>query len=51
MSVSATENDVPSFFVGGEDGDELLDRIAPQFDSFYEHEDEYDSVCAMFNNV
>ncbi|KAJ6669768.1 hypothetical protein lerEdw1_000317 [Lerista edwardsae] len=58
MSVSETESDIPRFFVGDEDGNELLDRIRPQFDSFYEHEDEdeYDSpperqivvgICSM----
>ncbi|XP_044301685.1 inositol hexakisphosphate and diphosphoinositol-pentakisphosphate kinase 2 isoform X1 [Varanus komodoensis] len=60
MSVNATESDIPRFFVGGEDGDELLDRTrSAEFDSFYDHEDEdeeYDSpperqilvgICSM----
>ncbi|XP_062985625.1 inositol hexakisphosphate and diphosphoinositol-pentakisphosphate kinase 2 [Elgaria multicarinata webbii] len=60
MSVNATESDIPRFFVGGEDGDELLDRArSEEFDSFYDHDDEdeeYDSpperqimvgICSM----
>lgn len=49
MSVTETENDPPRFFVGGEDGDELLDPDrSSDFDRFYDHaeeeEEEYDSV-------
>ncbi|XP_067320617.1 inositol hexakisphosphate and diphosphoinositol-pentakisphosphate kinase 2 isoform X9 [Anolis sagrei] len=60
MSVNATENELPRFFVGGEDGDELLDRArTTDFNAFYDHEDEdeeYDSpperqivvgICSM----
>ncbi|XP_025027606.1 inositol hexakisphosphate and diphosphoinositol-pentakisphosphate kinase 2 isoform X5 [Python bivittatus] len=59
MSVNATESDIPRFFVGGEDGEELLDRArTSDFVSFYDHEedDEYDSpperqimvgICSM----
>ncbi|XP_018103814.1 inositol hexakisphosphate and diphosphoinositol-pentakisphosphate kinase 2 isoform X12 [Xenopus laevis] len=52
MSVSATENDVPRFFVGCEESDELLDQSKPEnLDNLYEHtedeedeeDDEYDS--------
>ncbi|TFK12736.1 sister chromatid cohesion protein DCC1 [Platysternon megacephalum] len=48
MSVSATESDPPRFFVGGEDGDELLDSSrSADFDHFYDHaeeeDEEYDS--------
>ncbi|XP_061875498.1 inositol hexakisphosphate and diphosphoinositol-pentakisphosphate kinase 2 isoform X4 [Colius striatus] len=50
MSVSATENDPPRFFVGGEDGEELLDSArSTDYEHFYDHgeeeEEEYDSVC------
>lgn len=52
MSVSATESDLPRFFVGGEDVDELLDRARSAFDSFYDHDEdedeEYDSVRIVF---
>lgn len=49
MSVSATESDPPRFFVGGEDGEELLDSARPtDYEHFYDHgeeeEEEYDSV-------
>ncbi|KAM6473174.1 inositol hexakisphosphate and diphosphoinositol-pentakisphosphate kinase 2 isoform 3-T9 [Liasis olivaceus] len=60
MSVNATESDIPRFFVGGEDGEELLDRArTSDFVSFYDHEEddeEYDSpperqimvgICSM----
>ncbi|XP_061479442.1 inositol hexakisphosphate and diphosphoinositol-pentakisphosphate kinase 2 [Rhineura floridana] len=60
MSVTATESDIPKFFVGSEDADELLDQNrSAEFDSFYDHEDEdeeYDSpperqivvgICSM----
>uniref|UniRef100_A0A8C3SSU4 Inositol hexakisphosphate and diphosphoinositol-pentakisphosphate kinase n=1 Tax=Chelydra serpentina TaxID=8475 RepID=A0A8C3SSU4_CHESE len=61
MSVSATESDPPRFFVGGEDGDELLDASrSADFDHFYDHaeeeDEEYDSpperlivvgICSM----
>nr|XP_014425521.1 inositol hexakisphosphate and diphosphoinositol-pentakisphosphate kinase 2 isoform X2 [Pelodiscus sinensis] len=61
MSVSATESDPPRFFVGGEDGDELLDSSrSAEFDHFYDHaeeeDEEYDSpperqivvgICSM----
>uniref|UniRef100_A0A8C8S6A2 Inositol hexakisphosphate and diphosphoinositol-pentakisphosphate kinase n=1 Tax=Pelusios castaneus TaxID=367368 RepID=A0A8C8S6A2_9SAUR len=61
MSVSATESDPPRFFVGCEDGDELLDSSrAADFDRFYdnaeEEDEEYDSpperqivvgICSM----
>ncbi|XP_020650050.1 inositol hexakisphosphate and diphosphoinositol-pentakisphosphate kinase 2 isoform X3 [Pogona vitticeps] len=60
MSVSATESDVPRFFVGGEDGEELLDQArSAGFEAFYDQEDEdeeYDSpperqivvgICSM----
>ncbi|XP_042304382.1 inositol hexakisphosphate and diphosphoinositol-pentakisphosphate kinase 2 isoform X3 [Sceloporus undulatus] len=60
MSVSATESEIPRFFVGGEDVDELLDRTrSEEFHAFYDHEDEdeeYDSpperqimvgICSM----
>uniref|UniRef100_A0A8C3IIV8 Inositol hexakisphosphate and diphosphoinositol-pentakisphosphate kinase n=1 Tax=Chrysemys picta bellii TaxID=8478 RepID=A0A8C3IIV8_CHRPI len=61
MSVSATESDPPRFFVGGEDGDELLDSSrSVNFDHFYDHaeeeDEEYDSpperlivvgICSM----
>ncbi|XP_044876323.1 inositol hexakisphosphate and diphosphoinositol-pentakisphosphate kinase 2 isoform X1 [Mauremys mutica] len=61
MSVSATESDPPRFFVGGEDGDELLDSSrSADFDHFYDHaeeeDEEYDSpperlivvgICSM----
>ncbi|XP_070599057.1 inositol hexakisphosphate and diphosphoinositol-pentakisphosphate kinase 2 isoform X1 [Erythrolamprus reginae] len=60
MSVHATESDVPRFFVGGEDGEELLDRArSSDFVSFYDQDDddeEYDSpperqimvgICSM----
>ncbi|XP_059580947.1 inositol hexakisphosphate and diphosphoinositol-pentakisphosphate kinase 2 isoform X2 [Alligator mississippiensis] len=61
MSVTETENDPPRFFVGGEDGDELLDPDrSSDFDRFYDHaeeeEEEYDSpperqivvgICSM----
>lgn len=52
MSVSATENDPPRFFVGGEDGEELLDSArSTDYEHFYDHgeeeEEEYDSVCTV----
>ncbi|XP_077203817.1 inositol hexakisphosphate and diphosphoinositol-pentakisphosphate kinase 2 isoform X4 [Paroedura picta] len=60
MSISVTESEVTRFFVGGEEGDELLDQpTSSGFDSFYGHiedEDEYDSpperqivvgICSM----
>ncbi|NWX17819.1 VIP2 kinase, partial [Aegotheles bennettii] len=61
MSVSATENDPPRFFVGGEDGEELLDSArSTNYEHFYDHgeeeEEEYDSpperqiavgICSM----
>uniref|UniRef100_A0A8C4KJ46 Inositol hexakisphosphate and diphosphoinositol-pentakisphosphate kinase n=1 Tax=Dromaius novaehollandiae TaxID=8790 RepID=A0A8C4KJ46_DRONO len=61
MSVSATESDPPRFFVGGEDGEELLDSArSTDYDHFYGHaeeeEEEYDSpperqilvgICSM----
>lgn len=52
MSVSATESDPPRFFVGGEDGDELLDSSrSVNFDHFYDHaeeeDEEYDSVSTV----
>ncbi|NXN36844.1 VIP2 kinase, partial [Rhinoptilus africanus] len=61
MSVSATGNDPPRFFVGGEDGEELLDSArSTDYEHFYEHgeeeEEEYDSpperqiavgICSM----
>ncbi|NXA32021.1 VIP2 kinase, partial [Eudromia elegans] len=61
MSVSATENDPPRFFVGGEDSEELLDSArSAGYDHFYGHaeeeEEEYDSpperqilvgICSM----
>ncbi|KAG8130871.1 putative Inositol hexakisphosphate and diphosphoinositol-pentakisphosphate kinase 2-like protein [Naja naja] len=60
MSVHATESDIPRFFVGGEDGEELLDCArATNFASFYDQDDddeEYDSpperqilvgICSM----
>uniref|UniRef100_A0A6I8RXK8 Inositol hexakisphosphate and diphosphoinositol-pentakisphosphate kinase n=1 Tax=Xenopus tropicalis TaxID=8364 RepID=A0A6I8RXK8_XENTR len=52
MSVSATENDIPRFFVGCEESDELLDQSKTEnLDNLYEHtedeeeeeDDEYDS--------
>lgn len=51
MSVHATESDIPRFFVGGEDGEELLDRArSSDFVSFYDQDDdeEYDSVRTVF---
>ncbi|KAM6105798.1 inositol hexakisphosphate and diphosphoinositol-pentakisphosphate kinase 2 isoform 3-T3 [Pterocles gutturalis] len=61
MSVSATESDPPRFFVGGEDGEELLDSArSTDYEHFYDHgeeeEEEYDSpperqiavgICSM----
>ncbi|XP_053909622.1 inositol hexakisphosphate and diphosphoinositol-pentakisphosphate kinase 2 [Cuculus canorus] len=61
MSVNATENDPPRFFVGGEDGEELLDSArSTDYEHFYDHgeeeEEEYDSpperqiavgICSM----
>ncbi|XP_026575247.1 inositol hexakisphosphate and diphosphoinositol-pentakisphosphate kinase 2 isoform X2 [Pseudonaja textilis] len=60
MSVHATESDIPRFFVGGEDGEELLDcSRSSNFASFYDQDDddeEYDSpperqimvgICSM----
>ncbi|XP_053330454.1 inositol hexakisphosphate and diphosphoinositol-pentakisphosphate kinase 2 isoform X1 [Spea bombifrons] len=62
MSVSATEGDIPRFFVGCEEADEILDQTkAENVDNLYENtededEDEYDSpperqivvgICAM----
>lgn len=52
MSVSATESDPPRFFVGGEDGEELLDSTrSTDYEHFYDHgeeeEEEYDSVCSV----
>lgn len=56
MSVNETESDVPRFFVGGEDGEELFDQArSAEFDTFYDQEDddeEYDSVstvCCVLN--
>lgn len=52
MSVHATENDPPRFFVGGEDGEGLLDSgRSSDYEQFYDHgeeeEEEYDSVCTV----
>uniref|UniRef100_A0A8C2TF41 Inositol hexakisphosphate and diphosphoinositol-pentakisphosphate kinase n=1 Tax=Coturnix japonica TaxID=93934 RepID=A0A8C2TF41_COTJA len=61
MSVSAAESDPPRFFVGGEDGEELLDSArSTDYEHFYDHgeeeEEEYDSpperqiavgICSM----
>ncbi|NXW87892.1 VIP2 kinase, partial [Alopecoenas beccarii] len=61
MSVSTTESDPPRFFVGGEDGEELLDSArSTEYEHFYDHgdedEEEYDSpperqiavgICSM----
>ncbi|NXJ99046.1 VIP2 kinase, partial [Corythaixoides concolor] len=61
MSVRATENDPPRFFVGGEDGEELLDSArSTDYEHFYDHgeeeEEEYESpperqiavgICSM----
>ncbi|XP_033019853.1 inositol hexakisphosphate and diphosphoinositol-pentakisphosphate kinase 2 isoform X6 [Lacerta agilis] len=59
MSVTATEGDIPRFFVGGEDSDEFLNPSrSAEFEAFYDHEDEdeYDSpperqimvgICSM----
>ncbi|NWT79745.1 VIP2 kinase, partial [Lanius ludovicianus] len=61
MSVNATENDPPRFFVGGEDGEGLLDSArSADYEHFYDHgeeeEEEYDSpperqiavgICSM----
>ncbi|NWI54353.1 VIP2 kinase, partial [Calyptomena viridis] len=61
MSVNATENDAPRFFVGGEDGEGLLDSArSTDYEHFYDHgeeeEEEYDSpperqiavgICSM----
>ncbi|OXB56840.1 hypothetical protein ASZ78_005752 [Callipepla squamata] len=61
MSVIATESDPPRFFVGGEDGEELLDSArSTDYEHFYDHgdeeEEEYDSpperqiavgICSM----
>uniref|UniRef100_A0A8C0VAF7 Inositol hexakisphosphate and diphosphoinositol-pentakisphosphate kinase n=1 Tax=Cyanistes caeruleus TaxID=156563 RepID=A0A8C0VAF7_CYACU len=61
MSVNATENDPPRFFVGGEDGEGLLDSArSTDYEHFYDHgeeeEEEYDSpperqiavgICSM----
>ncbi|KAM4638001.1 inositol hexakisphosphate and diphosphoinositol-pentakisphosphate kinase 2 isoform 5-T6 [Amazona ochrocephala] len=61
MSVHATENDPPRFFVGGEDGEGLLDSgRSSDYEQFYDHgeedEEEYDSpperqiavgICSM----
>lgn len=52
MSVNATENDPPRFFVGGEDGEGLLDSArSTDYEHFYDHgeeeEEEYDSVCIV----
>lgn len=52
MSVSTTESDSPRFFVGGEDGEELLDSArSTEYEHFYDHgdeeEEEYDSVCTV----
>ncbi|KAL8203580.1 UNVERIFIED_CONTAM: Inositol hexakisphosphate and diphosphoinositol-pentakisphosphate kinase 2 [Gekko kuhli] len=59
MSVSVTESELPTFFVGGEEGEELLDQArSSEFDSFYDHieDEEYDSpperqivvgICSM----
>lgn len=51
MSVNATENDPPRFFVG-EDGEGLLDSArSTDYEHFYDHgeeeEEEYDSVCIV----
>ncbi|XP_068103565.1 inositol hexakisphosphate and diphosphoinositol-pentakisphosphate kinase 2 isoform X7 [Hyperolius riggenbachi] len=43
MSVSATEGDIPRFFVGCEESDEVLDQSkAENVDNIYEHIDEDD---------
>ncbi|XP_021235851.1 inositol hexakisphosphate and diphosphoinositol-pentakisphosphate kinase 2 isoform X5 [Numida meleagris] len=61
MSVIATESDPPRFFVGAEDGEELLDSArSTDYEHFYDHgeeeEEEYDSpperqiavgICSM----
>ncbi|XP_053264298.1 inositol hexakisphosphate and diphosphoinositol-pentakisphosphate kinase 2 isoform X1 [Podarcis raffonei] len=60
MSVTATEGEIPRFFVGGEDPDEFLNPSrSAEFEAFYDHEDEddeYDSpperqimvgICSM----
>ncbi|XP_034956106.1 inositol hexakisphosphate and diphosphoinositol-pentakisphosphate kinase 2 isoform X9 [Zootoca vivipara] len=60
MSVTATEDEIPRFFVGGEDPDEFLNPSrSAEFEAFYDHEDEddeYDSppekqimvgICSM----
>lgn len=52
MSVNTTANDPPRFFVGGEDGEELLDSArSTDYEHFYDHgeeeEEEYDSVCTV----
>uniref|UniRef100_A0A663F1L5 Inositol hexakisphosphate and diphosphoinositol-pentakisphosphate kinase n=1 Tax=Aquila chrysaetos chrysaetos TaxID=223781 RepID=A0A663F1L5_AQUCH len=61
MSVNTTANDPPRFFVGGEDGEELLDSArSTDYEHFYDHgeeeEEEYDSpperqiavgICSM----
>lgn len=52
MSVNATENDPPRFFVGGEDGEGLLDSArSTDYEHFYDHgeeeEEEYDSVSTV----
>lgn len=52
MSVNATENDPPRFFVGGEDGEGLLDSSrSTDYEHFYDHgeeeEEEYDSVSTV----
>lgn len=53
MSVTMTESDLPRFFLGAEEGEELLDQAASsEFDSFYDHieDEEYDSVRIAFDN-
>lgn len=52
MSVNETENDPPRFFVGGEDGEGLLDSArSTDYEHFYDHgeeeEEEYDSVSTV----
>ncbi|XP_060091615.1 inositol hexakisphosphate and diphosphoinositol-pentakisphosphate kinase 2 isoform X2 [Heteronotia binoei] len=49
MSVTVTESELARFFVGGEEGEELLDQArSSAFESFYGHiedeDEEYDSV-------
>lgn len=60
MSVSATEGDIPKFFVGCEESDEGLDQDkAENVENIYDHiddeddddDEEYDSVCIVNLNV